>query len=485
MEVNFNVNVAAVGSAPLPSSDPAIDGAGRAGRVDGAAESVRLTEAAPDAARASSVRFAFPDDLELPAAVDGAAAVGSLCEKLLSGDGLGLTAAERLEIAQDVTEQVASAAAEAGASAGGSTQVMFDLYKLMALLVEVAQAQRDSARELRSAASAQVQNAVLAQAQQQRSAALTGMIAGAICCAIQVGFSAGSIVKTAKAFNTQFSMMGESGVTSARQNLSALENAKTPEAAQRQLAKVEGKVGEDVAQEVKRGFGDMRDVDLNDPHWAETAGAKKAAFNSVRNGGPDGEAATPEEIEAARTDLRAAIKNDLRGFEDAAAEARGALANAGPGADLAALKQNVKAADAKLSYARAYAANELAQEGVTTQAEYVQDVQSAAARVASAQEALAQNPEYMKAGNSFQRGEAYNGLINTIGTCVQSVIQNATQLQQAKATEESAAQQQAQGNLDQMKDFFDAAGDLMTQVIQLMNAVGSAEAQSMRDAIQA
>lgn len=484
MEVNFNVNLPAVGSAPLPPSDPALDGAGRAGRVDGAAESVRLTEASPDAARAASVRSAIPDDLEVPAAADDAADVGSLCAKLMSGDGLGVSDAEQMEIAQDVSRQVAAAASEAGASTTGSTQVMFDLYKLMALLVEVAQEQRDAARELRSAASAQVQNAVLAQAQQQRSAALTGMIAGAICCAIQVGFSAGSLVKTAKAFNTQFSMMGESGVTSARQNLSSLENAKTPEAAQRQLAKVEGKVGEDVAQEVKRGFGDVRDVDLNDPHWPETTGAKKAAFNNAR-GGQDVEALAPEEIEAARTELRAAIKNDLRGFEDAAADARSALANAGPGADLAALKQNVKTADAKLSYARAYAANELAQEGVTTPAEYAQDVKAAAARVASAQEALAQNPEYMKAGNSFQRGEAYNGLINTIGTCVQSVIQNATQLQQAKATEESAAQQQAQGNLDQMKDFFDAAGDLMTQVIQLMNAVGSAEAQSMRDAIQA
>ncbi len=484
MEVNFNASTAAVGFAPLPPSDAAIDGAGRTAGVGGAAESVRLTEAAPDSVRAASGRVAVPDDLELPAATDDAADVGSLCAKLLSGDGLGLSDAEQMEIAQNVSEQVAAAASEAGASTG-STQVMFDLYKLMALLVEVAQEQRDAARELRSAASAQVQNAVMAQAQQQRSAALTGMIAGAICCAIQAGFSAGSLVKTAKAFNTQLSAMGESGVTSARQNLSALENAKTPEAARSQLAKAESKAGDDIVQEVKRGFGDVRDVDLDDPHWAETTGARKSAFNAAREGGQDVDPATPEEMEAARTELRAAIKNDLQVFEDAAADARGALANAGPGADLAALKQNVKTADAKLSYARAYAANELAQDGVTTPAEYAQDVKAAAARAAAAQESLAQNPEYMKAGNSFQRGEAYNGLINTIGSCVQSVIQNATQLQQAKATEESAAQQQAQGNLDQMKDFFDAAGDLMTQVIQLMNAVGSAEAQSMRDAIQA
>lgn len=490
MEVNFNVNTAAPGSVPFPPSD-SVEGAGRAARADGTAASVRLTAAALDAASAASVRAAVPDDLERPAEVD-ATAVSSLCAKLASDDGLGLTDAEQREIVQDVSEQVADAIAEADASTG-STQVMFDLYKLMALLVEVAQEQRDAARELRSAASAQVQNAVLAQAEQQRSAALTGMIAGSICCVIQVGFSAGSLVKTAKAFNTQLSAMGESGVTSARQNLSTLENARTPEAAQSQLAKVEREVGADVAREVKRGFGDVEEVELQDRNEAAhgNAGARtvdaRRAFANAQELPNDAELTNEqmEQINAARTELRAAVKADLQGFEDAAADARIRLANAGPGADLAALKQNVKTADAKLSYARAYAANELAKDGVTTPAERVQDVKDAAARVDTAQEALARNPAYAKANYAFQRGEAYNGLINTIGSCVQNLIHNTTQLQQAKATEMGAVQQQAQGNLNQMNDFFDAAGDLMTQVIQLMNAVGSAEAQSMRDAIQA
>lgn len=506
MDIHLNTNTAALGAVPFPPVD-SIDGASRAGRVDGTTDSVRLTAAAATAAHVASVRGAIPDDLERPADVD-VAAINSLCAKLESGDGLKLTDAEQQEIVQGVSKQVADATAGLDASTG-STQVMFDLYKLMALLVEVAQEQRDAARELRSAASAQIQNAVLAQARQQRSAALTGMIAGAICCAIQVGFSAGSLVKTAKAFNTQLSAMGESGVTSARQNLSTLENAGTSDSAQKQLQKVENAVGDDVVNDVKQGFGeavrpnradqggDGIELENLNPDGVvnevapENANAKtlnaKRAFEAAREH-PDGAELTNEQIEqinTARTNLRTAIKADLQRFEDAAVTAKNQLANADPGADLADLKKNVTVAEKRLTYARAYAANELAKDGVTLPAEHMQDIKDAAARVTAAQESLAQNPAYMKASYAFQRGEAYNGLTTTIGTCVQNVIQNVTQLQQAKATEQGALQQQSQENLDQMKDFFAAAGDLMNQVIQLMNAVGSAEAQSMRDAIQA
>lgn len=497
MDIHLNTNAAALGAVPFPPSD-SIDGAGRAARVDGTTDAVRLTAAASIAAHVASIRSAIPDDLERPAEVD-TTAINSLCAKLASDDGLKLTDAEQQKIVQDVSKQVTAATADVDASTG-STQVMFDLYKLMVLLVEVAQEQRDAARELRSAASAQVQNAVLAQAEQQRSAALTGMIAGAICCAIQVGFSAGSLVKTAKAFNTQLSTMGESGVTSARQNLSTLENAGTPEAAQKQLAQVEHEVGADIAREVKQGFGDVGEGERQNRNEvapqnanaktvnanAKTVNAKRAFANAKEL--PKDAALTEAQIEqrnTARTELRAAIKTDLQGFEDAVVDAKIKLANAAPGTDLADLKKNVTVAEKKLTYARAYAANELAKDGVTLPAEHMQDIKDATARVTAAQELLAQDPAYMKANYAFQRGEAYNGLTSTIGACVQNVIQNATQLQQAKATEKGAVQQQAQENLDQMKDFFAAAGDLMNQVIQLMNAVGSAEAQSMRDAIQA
>ena len=69
--------------------------------------------------------------------------------------------------------------AETKSASTGS--VMFDLYKLMALLVEVAQSQRDAARDLRTAQSAQIQNSIQSQAETQRNAALVGLIVGVVC----------------------------------------------------------------------------------------------------------------------------------------------------------------------------------------------------------------------------------------------------------------------------------------------------------------
>ena len=70
------------------------------------------------------------------------------------------------------------------------------------------------------------------------------------------------------------------------------------------------------------------------------------------------------------------------------------------------------------------------------------------------------------------------------GNCVQSIIQNANAMQQAEVTKEGAVQEQQKEELEQMKDLFNQAGDLVQAVIQLMQAIGSAETQSMRDAIQ-
>jgi len=46
-------------------------------------------------------------------------------------------------------------------------------------------------------------------------------------------------------------------------------------------------------------------------------------------------------------------------------------------------------------------------------------------------------------------------------------------------------QQQQQEELEQTKDLFGQAQNLVDSVVQLMQAVSAAESQSMRDAIQA
>ena len=85
----------------------------------------------------------------------------------------------------------------------------------------------------------------------------------------------------------------------------------------------------------------------------------------------------------------------------------------------------------------------------------------------------------------MHRAESFISLANTIGGCIQGLIQHGAALGQANITAEGGAQKKKEEEMDELKDLFNQAGDLVKSVIQLMAAVGNAESQSMRDAIQA
>ena len=76
-------------------------------------------------------------------------------------------------------------------------------------------------------------------------------------------------------------------------------------------------------------------------------------------------------------------------------------------------------------------------------------------------------------------------IISAIGNATQSFINNLVQYEQAETTKLSAEQKKKEEELDQTKDLFGQAQSLVDAVVQLMQAVRSAETQSMRDAIQA
>ena len=93
--------------------------------------------------------------------------------------------------------------------------------------------------------------------------------------------------------------------------------------------------------------------------------------------------------------------------------------------------------------------------------------------------------DYIKASNTITKAQAVNNLIAAIGSAGQSFIQNLTQMQQADATAQGALSKKSEEELDQTKDLFNQALSLVDSIVKLMQAVRAAEAQSMRDAIQA
>ena len=190
------------------------------------------------------VTINIPDDLEIPEKIDQAA-IDTLCDKLEADTGLNLSKEQIAMFREALSSALEEVLASAPSNVGSKSikGAMFDLYALMALLVEVAQKQRDATREMRLAENMSIQKSILNQAEAQRSAALTGMIGGAICCALQVGLTFYSLSQQAKAFNAQLGTEKTSGLDVAGQNVDMIKAANSQVNADNQLAKVKAEVG--------------------------------------------------------------------------------------------------------------------------------------------------------------------------------------------------------------------------------------------------
>ena len=201
----------------------------------------------------SQVTVRIPDDLELPGEVDEAA-IASLVGKL-SDPAFNLTEGEIAAFKEQITKIYNDASAAVAETKSRSTgSVMFDLYKLMALLVEVAQSQRDAARDLRSAQSAQIQNSIQSQADTQRSAAMVGLIVGVVCGAVSAIVSGVMLGMQGNSYKNQLSAARSSGADAAQTNANMVKGADTAAHANAQLQKVEGQVGEPIATDVRNAM---------------------------------------------------------------------------------------------------------------------------------------------------------------------------------------------------------------------------------------
>ena len=238
MSININPNANAVNWESLLN---AIDGATKTEGTQGVADTRSVTFTTTVDGVETPVTVRIPDDLELPATVDSAA-IDSLCDKLVNDSGLNFTE-EQIKQIHDTLQTTLTQLSSAVNTDPTVKTVMFDLYKLMALLVEVAQKQRDAMREMRLSENLAVQKSILNQASAQRDAAITGMIAGAICCTMQVIATGVAMGVHAKAFKSQLGTDKTSGLDVARQNMEMMKAAGSQDSAQTQLNKVKAEVG--------------------------------------------------------------------------------------------------------------------------------------------------------------------------------------------------------------------------------------------------
>ena len=137
---------------------------------------------------AKTLNISVPDDLEIPETVDQSTLEG-LVDKL-QGMDVGLTDEQVSKMKDSIAKLYAEASAAASAVSSKSTgKVLFDIYALLTLMIEVAQSQRDAARQMRTTENLAIQKAIQNQADDQRSAANIGLIIGVTCGLISAAAS--------------------------------------------------------------------------------------------------------------------------------------------------------------------------------------------------------------------------------------------------------------------------------------------------------
>lgn len=113
-------------------------------------------------------------------------------------------------------------AASGSAPANESQKMLFDIYALMQLMLEVAQKERESARAQRHADLSREVADIKCQAEQQRTAARNGLIMSCVFSAASICAQAGAFFASSAAQASAAKMAKASGVDQAQQNLSLL-----------------------------------------------------------------------------------------------------------------------------------------------------------------------------------------------------------------------------------------------------------------------
>ena len=207
-----------------------------------------------------TVSVSVPNDLEIPETVDQGTLEG-LVDKLKE-TGLGFTDEQIATMKNSIAKLYSDTQSAVSTVASNSTgKVLFDLYALMALMIEVAQSQRDAAREMRTAENLAVQKAIQNQADNQRSAAMVGMIVGITTGLISAAASVGLMAWQGVTASTQSKIMSQSGAEAAKMHSAALQNTDTPQNAHARLAEVQNKVGGEISNEVTGDFNRQTAVD--------------------------------------------------------------------------------------------------------------------------------------------------------------------------------------------------------------------------------
>ena len=404
------------------------------------------------------------------------------------------------------------------ASSMNTSKVLFDLFALMALMVEVAQKQRDTSREIRLTENQQIQNSIKQQADEMRSAAAISLAFGIVTSAISGFMSGWSMFKQSKAFSQQSTAVKT--METPTQNLQAAHLLSSPKAAETNLHTVQAKTSAQAQTEALRGtpsreefvqaiepkktalqqaeadqktkLKELNDFkanhDANDPGVAEKEKAYNDAVAKTNQarieysqtereffGSLDSKQQMNEALITAKRDEIAAEEAHLskaHGLEKQVCKDKITL-----------LKGELKDLQGQTDYLRAYTTE--------LKAKYGSDVMKAETMTKAqdsfniAKAKVERNEQYASSQQMMNRWMGIQQLTMTLSQMTNAGGNMISEMVRAKATMEGVEQTQHNEQLDQIKDLFQQAETVVQAVVQLMQAVLSAENESIMEAIRA
>ena len=404
------------------------------------------------------------------------------------------------------------------ASSMNTSKVLFDLFALMALMVEVAQKQRDTSREIRLTENQQIQNSIKQQADEMRSAAAISLAFGIVTSVISGVMSGLSLVKQSKAFSQQSTAV--KAMDTPTQNLQAAHLLSSPKAAETNLNTVQAKTSAQVQTKALEGtpsreefvqaiepkktalqqaeadqkakLKELNDFkanhDANDPGVAEKEKAYNDAVAKTNQarieysqtereffGSLDSKQQMNEALITAKRDEIAAEEAHLskaHGLEKQVCKDKITL-----------LKGELKDLQGQTDYLRAYTTE--------LKAKYGSDVMKAETMTKAqdsfniAKAKVERNEQYASSQQMMNRWMGIQQLTMTLSQMTNAGGNMISEMVRAKATMEGVEQTQHNEQLDQIKDLFQQAQTVVQAIVQLMQAVLSAENESLMEAIRA
>lgn len=385
----------------------------------------------------------------------------------------------------ELCEMVATG--EIGPTSTGPKKILFDIYAMMALMIDIAQKQKNAAMALAEAELQSTVSAIERQADKQHAAAIANMAVGICLSVLQIGVTALAAYKSYKASASVNQAEGALGLHQAGEDLSMLVKAKNEGASKVQMDKAGKGLTGDQKKTVDDLFNDtMVDDPLNPPSQIKLSKLKENL--DTAKGMPPSEQ-EPEKIKALEKAYNKGLDDVMTGLDadslDKNLKVRDleAKLKANPSKEekaqlesqLKTAKADAKAVDAKRMYGKAKQINEKVSCGLSL----AEDLSKAEAKVERLGNAARNDADWKQASADAKKWETIANIFGQLNGIVQAISGNAGLEFQQSATKAEADQKTQDARRQEIKDLADSAQKLLAEVVQLFQQIMQAESGSM------